>query len=77
MCAVRARGPSRAYSSAVEPLAYNEVVGGSIPSAPTPAPDRPREDPDVTGALLVLLLLGLVALSLWAIVDASLQPDAA
>lgn len=31
----------------------------------------------MTGALLVLLLLGLVALSLWAIVDASLQPDAA
>ena len=34
-----ARAPSRwgagAYSSAVEPLPYKEVVGGSIPSAPT------------------------------------------
>jgi hypothetical protein len=31
----------------------------------------------MTGALLVLGFVGLVAVSLWAIVDASLQPDAA
>lgn len=31
----------------------------------------------MTGALLLLVLLGLVVLSLWAIVDASLQPDRA
>jgi hypothetical protein len=30
----------------------------------------------VIGALLVLVFVGLVALSLWGIVDASLQPDA-
>ena len=29
------------------------------------------------GALLVLAFVGLIALSLWAVVDASLQPDAA
>ena len=36
---VRARsGHQRAHSSAVEHLAYNEVVAGSIPAAPTPDP---------------------------------------
>src|ERR1700712_1664121 len=29
------RGRARAYSSAVEPLPYKEVVAGSIPAAPT------------------------------------------
>ncbi len=29
----------------------------------------------MTGPLLLLVFVGLVALSLWAIVDASLQPD--
>ena len=36
---------SGAYSSAVEPLAYNEVVGGSIPSAPTGRWHRRRRRP--------------------------------
>lgn len=31
----------------------------------------------MTGALLVLLLVGLVLASLWSIIDASLQPDRA
>lgn len=31
----------------------------------------------MTGVLLVLALVGLVALSLWSVVDASLQPDQA
>jgi hypothetical protein len=31
----------------------------------------------VIGALLVLVFVGLIALSLWGIIDASLQPDVA
>ena len=31
----------------------------------------------MTGALLVLILIGLIALSLWGIVDATIQPDQA
>ena len=41
----------RAYSSAVEHLPYKEVVGGSIPSAPTTSRRTPQLDTEVDRAV--------------------------